>query len=306
MLLSGWAQASLAYRVYPRLGIGQGEAYALNRLLHYAFIVGAALLILNNLGLSPESLALVLGGLSVGIGFGLQDIANNIASGLILLTSRQVRQGDVISVGDQTGTVREVNLRSTLVTTPDNVDLLIPNSKLLGDTLTNWTHSSTVMRSKVPFGVAYNSDPEQVMEIALKVARAHPEVLPEPEPDVWLVAMGDNALNFELLAWVDMRVSIRPRVVTQLYVELFREFNARGIEIPFPQRDLHLRTGVPWEELLATLSAGRDLSDPDRPGRGNGARSAQDGGRGDRRPAPIGPAEASVDHTPAHPAERSS
>lgn len=261
LLISRWLQAMLAYRLYPALGIGRGEAYALNRLLHYALMVAAVLLSLNNLGLSPSNIALVLGGLSVGIGFGLQDIANNIASGLILLTSRQVRQGDVISVGDRMGTVREVNLRSTMVTTFDNVDLLIPNAKLLGDTLINWTHSSTTVRNKVPFGVSYDADPQEVLSLALTIAKEHPEVLESPEPTVFLVDMADNALKFELFVWVDMAVTPRPRVTTQLYCRLFSEFKARGIEIPFPQRDLHIKSGVPWQELIEAVQRPAEKED---------------------------------------------
>jgi len=252
-LVSRWLQAMLALRVYAGLGIAAGEAYALNRLLHYALLAVGTLLVLNSLGLSPESLAIVIGGLSVGIGFGLQDIANNIASGLILLTSRQVRQGDVISVGDRTGMVREVNLRSTVVTTGENVSLLIPNSKLLGDTLINWTHGSSTVRASVPFGVSYNQQPEEVIEAALQVARENAEVLPEPPPEVWFKAMGDSSLDFELLVWVDMKVSLRQRVTSQIYVALLRAFREREIEIPYPQRDLHLRGGVPWEELVEAL-----------------------------------------------------
>lgn len=251
---SRWLQAMLNFRVFTRVGIEAGEAYALNRLLHYALLMGAGLLVLNNLGLSPQNLALVAGGLSVGIGFGLQDIARNIASGLILLTSRQVRQGDIISVSGEMGKVREVNLRSTLVTTFDNVDLLIPNSKLLDDTLTNWTHSSTLVRIKVPFGVAYSADPASVAELATEVARAHPEVLNEPAPDVWFLEMGDNSLQFELVVWIDQARSVRPRVKTGLLGALLAALRERDIEVPFPQRDLHLRTGIPWEELLAALS----------------------------------------------------
>ncbi len=254
LLVSRWLQSALSFHVYPRMGIGAGEAYALNRLLHYAIVAAIVLLVLNNLGLSPTSLALVAGGLSVGLGFGLQNIANNLASGLILLTSRQVRQGDLITVGDQTGIVREVNLRATTVTTGDNLDLLIPNSKLLEDTLINWTHGTSVVRSKVPFGVAYSADPTAVEEAALAVARAHPDVLPEPAPEVWFKNMGDNALEFDLLVWTDLRTSVRPRVTSQLLHQLFRAFGERDIEIPFPQRDLHLRSGIPWDRLIHAMS----------------------------------------------------
>jgi small-conductance mechanosensitive channel len=255
-LVSGWFQAMLAFRVYPRLGIEQGEAYALNRLMHYAFMAIAALLVLNNLGLSPESLALVAGGLSVGIGFGLQEIANNLASGLILLTSRQIRQGDIITVGTDTGTVREVSLRSTLVRTFEGVDLLIPNSRLLGETLTNWTHTDRLIRTRIPFGVSYASDPDVVLEVANRVTREHPDVLVDPAPDVWFTGMGDNSLDFVLLFWIDMSACSRPKVTTEIYCALFRELKASNVEIPFPQRDLHLRSGIPWKELLAAMQGG--------------------------------------------------
>jgi small-conductance mechanosensitive channel len=263
VLVSRWLQATLDYYVYPRMGIGPGEAYALNRLLHYAMMVAVALLVLNNLGLSPTSLALVAGGLSVGLGFGLQNIANNLASGLILLTSRQVRQGDLISVGDQTGVVREVNLRATTVTTGDNLDLLIPNSKLLEETLINWTHGTSHVRLKVPFGVAYSQDPAAAEAAAMEVAVAHPEVLEEPPPEVWFRTMGGSALEFDLAVWIDLKTSIRPRVVSQLLHALFRTFQERDIEVPFPQQDVHLRSGIPWEALLQSLR-GSGSTPPER------------------------------------------
>jgi len=251
---SGLIQALLAFRVYPAMGIGAGEAYAFNRLLHYAVVAGAGLLILNTLGLSPESLAIVLGGLSVGLGFGLQNIANNLASGLILLTSRQVRRGDVITVGDQTGAVREVTLRATVLTTVDNVDVIIPNSKLLADTLINWTHSTSSVRVRVPFGVSYRSDPDAVIRLAQEVAGAHPEVLAEPAPTANLMRLGDSALEFQLLAWVDLGVSARERVISDLYRGLLAALREAGMEVPFPQRDLHIRTGA-WERPVGPPEA---------------------------------------------------
>lgn len=261
LLVSRWLQSALSFHVYPRMGIGAGEAYALNRLLHYALLTAIVLLVLNNLGLSASSLALVAGGLSVGLGFGLQNIANNLASGLILLTSRQVRQGDLITIGDHSGVIREVNLRATTITTFDNRDLLIPNAKLLEDPLINWTHGTSVIRSNLPFGIAYSADPDEAAAVALEVARAHPDVLPEPEPDIWFMRMGDNALEFELLVWTDLNTSVRPRVTTQIYLQILRTFRERGIEIPFPQRDLHLRSGVPWDSLIEALGSNGKSAD---------------------------------------------
>lgn len=243
-----WLQAALAYRVYPRVSIGPGEAYALNRLLHYALLVGMVLLVLNVLGIPPQNLALVVGGLSVGIGFGLQEIARNVASGIVLLVGRQVRKGDVISVADRMGTVQAVNLRATVVSTFDNVDLIIPNSKLLDDTVINWTHSGSLIRTKLTFGVAYGSGIQAVKEIALRAATRHPDVAATPAPEIWLTELGDSALRFELMVWVDMLRASRPVVVSDLYAEILQEFAKAGIEIPFPQRELHLRSGS-WERV---------------------------------------------------------
>lgn len=253
-LLSEWVRALLMYRVYPRLGINRGEAYALNRLLHYTLLCIAGVLVFHSLGISAQSMAIVLGGASVGIGFGLQSIANNVASGLILLTSRQVRKGDIITVGDVAGAVAEVNLRSTVVTTGDNVDLIIPNSQLLNGTLTNWTHSSSLVRVKLPLTVSYASDPLVVREIGLAVAARHPDVVAAPAPEVWFKKLGDNGLDFELLVWLDFHASVRPRVTSDLYFDLLQELRTRGVETPYPQRDLHLKSGVPWPELLAALN----------------------------------------------------
>lgn len=267
---SGWIQSMLSYRIYPRLGVGSGEGYALNRLLHYALLVLACVLVLNTIGLSPQSLALVLGGLSVGIGFGLQDIANNIVSGLILLTSRQVKQGDLISVEGTLGRVSEVTLRSTIVTNLDNVDLLVPNSKLLSGTVINWTHNGTLIRNVVDFGVAYGSDPDVVARIAVEVAKQESEVLKEPEPEVWFTGMAENSLDFKLLAWIDLETSRKPDVTSRLLRNLLRKFNEAGINIPFPQRDLHVRSGIPWDELISAIGARSEFDGAARPGGSNG------------------------------------
>lgn len=277
LVFSRWLQALLAYRAYPRLGIASGEAYALNRLLHYTLIALAVLVVLNQLGLSPSTLALAVGGLSVGVGFGLQDIAKNVVSGIILLMGRQVRKGDLISVGERMGTVRAVNLRSTMVSTAENVDLLIPNSKLLDDTLINWTYTGSVVRTVIPFSVAYGSDMKLVMELARKVAWERAEVAETPEPEVWLMKMGDNGVEFQLLVWMDILATVRPRITTQIYLRLLQEFSERGIELPYPQRDLHLRSGVPWDALLESLAGDRPRADGSNghdPGQENPARGS--------------------------------
>lgn len=250
LLLSHWLQAMLSYRFYPKVRLGEGEAYALNRLLHYALLLLGLVTALNSIGISPQSLALVLGGLSVGIGFGLQDIARNIASGIILLTSRQVKQGDIISLGGEAGKVREVTLRNTIMTNLDNVDILIPNSKLLSETVINWTHSDTQIRSVIDFAVGYGSDPEQVRTLALEVAAADQSVLSDPPPEVWLQEMGESGLLFRWLVWIDVAESVKPRVTSDLLGALYAAFQKSGIEAPLPQRELHLRSGVPWERLL--------------------------------------------------------
>jgi potassium efflux system protein len=222
--------------------------YTLGRLLHYVIILIGVFAALGSIGMDFTNFALIAGALSVGIGFGLQAIVNNFVSGLILLFEGSLRIGDYIELDSGlAGVVKEINTRATIVNSNDGVDVVVPNSELVTTKLTNWTLRENVGRLRIPFGVAYGSDKEQVRSAALKAAADMEFILLHDkgrEPQVRLVKFGDSALEFELLAWVSRPGIRRPhRVRASFLWSLETHLREAGIEIPFPQRDLHLRSG---------------------------------------------------------------
>ena len=238
-------------RVGKKESLGtQASLYTISRLSHYTVIIVAVFVALTSIGLDFGNLALVAGALSVGIGFGLQSIVNNFVSGLIILFERSLRVGDYIELDTGlTGTVKAINVRSTLINTNDNIDIVVPNSEFVTTRLTNWTLGERILRVRIPFGVAYGSDKDLVRKAAIEACEEVPYTLthmPGREPDVWLVEYGDNSLNFLLLAWVNREGARRPTRTRAAYLwALETKFREYGIEIPFPQRDLHLRSGWP-------------------------------------------------------------
>ena len=228
----------------------QASLYTVGRLTHYAIVIVALFVALSSIGLDFGSLALVAGALSVGIGFGLQSIVNNFVSGLIILFEHSLRVGDYIELDNGlTGTVKAINVRSTLINTNDNIDIVVPNSEFVSARLTNWTLHEGTRRVRVPFGVAYGSDKELVRKAALEAAEEVPYTLANRkgrETDVWLTEYGDSSLNFLLLVWVNRQGARRPTRCQSAYLwALETKLGEYGIEIPFPQRDLNLRSGWP-------------------------------------------------------------
>lgn len=231
----------------------QASWYTVGRLTHYAIIVIASFIALSSIGLDFSNLALVAGALSVGIGFGLQAIVSNFISGLIILFEHTLRVGDYIELDTGlTGTVKAINVRSTLINTNDNIDIVVPNSEFVTARLTNWTLGERILRVRIPFGVAYGSDKELVKKAALEATAEVSYTLTHMkgrDPDVWLVEFGDSSLNFLLLVWVNRQGAKRPTRTRAAYLwALETKFREYGIEIPFPQRDLNLRSGWPPSE----------------------------------------------------------
>ena len=228
----------------------QASLYTVSRLTHYIIIVLAIFIALSSIGINFGNLALVAGALSVGIGFGLQSIVNNFVSGLIILFEHSLRVGDYIELDTGlTGTVKSINVRSTLINTNDNIDIVVPNSEFVTTRLTNWTLGERILRVRIPFGVAYGSDKELVKQAALEAAAEVSYTLTNMkgrEPDIRLVEFGDNSLDFLLLVWVNRQGARRPTRTRSAYLwALDSKLSEYGIEIPFPQRDLHLRSGWP-------------------------------------------------------------
>jgi len=217
-----------------------GIVNSIDTVVGYACIAFAALLAISYAGFDITNLAIVAGALSVGIGFGLQSIVNNFVSGLILLIERPIKVGDRIVVGDQQGLVRRISVRATEIETFDRASLIVPNSELITGRVLNWTHRDSLVAVSVKVGVSYASDPEQVIDILLKCATAHPDVLRFPEPGAVFANFGDSALMFELrVSLPDIGKAVA--VQSALRTAIFKALRAAEIEIPFNQLDVNLR-----------------------------------------------------------------
>jgi potassium efflux system protein len=232
----------LRSRVLQAAGINRGMQEAIAILTRYFFIVIGVIVVLQLWGLDLSSLALLASALGIGIGLGLQNIAKDIGSGLVLVFERPIQVGDFIEFGSQMGTVERIGIRSTEVRTLDHVSIIVPNSRFLDSDVINWSHGNPLSRIHIPVGVAYKSDPEAVRSILLSVGRQHPDVVVAPAPQVFFKGFGDNALEFDLLVWI--RTPSRQIVIkSDLNFAIATAFQQNNIEIPFPQRDLHLING---------------------------------------------------------------
>ena len=203
-----------------------------------ARVVGGALT-LAALGIDMTKVTLLAGALSVGIGFGLQNVVNNFVSGLILIVERPVGVGDVIEMGALSGTVTRIGIRSSTVRTGQGAEVIVPNGELVSKDVVNWTRSDRQRRYDIDVGVAPGSDPEQVMRLLVEAAADAPEVLKNPPPRAMFKGFGDSSLNFTLLAWVPT-VDVGLQAQNTLRVAILRKLETAGIAIPFPQRDLHV------------------------------------------------------------------
>lgn len=237
--------------------------YTCGRLLHYLIVIIGISIGLSSIGVDLSNFALIAGALSLGMGFGLQAIVSNFVSGLIVLFERSLRVGDFVELSSGVaGEVRAVNVRSTLVTTPDMVDILVPNSEFVNGKVINWTLTDASRRVHIPFGVAYGTDKKLVQIAALEAAAQTSYTIKDRkgrEPQVWLTNFGDSSLDFELVVWVLPGAVKKPQMVRAAYYwELETAFRKYGIQIPFPQRDIHLRNDA--EQVL--ISSPDDNQNP--------------------------------------------
>jgi len=265
-LISWSIQAILLQEVLPRRRITRGVQLSIARLVHYGIIFIGFLVMLRTLGFGLTNLTIIGGALGVGIGFGLQAIVNNFASGLILLFERPIKIGDTIQVDRDMAVVKRMGLRSTVVQTLDNAEIVIPNSDLVTHQVTNWTLANRLVRVRIPVGVAYGSDIEKVTQILRACAEENPKVLKRPATQALFLGFGDSALNFELRVWISEFMESTGEVQSELNRAINEKFNEAGIEIPFPQTDLHVRS---VDEAAARALKG-DARDGSGPVSGNG------------------------------------
>jgi small-conductance mechanosensitive channel len=234
----------LQRRIARKAYLDPGLRYTLGRLSQYLIITLGILLALKiALNLDLTSIAVIFTALSVGIGFGLQYIAADIASGFILLFERPVRVGDYVTIVDDEGDVQSINLRTTVVVTNDRVSIIVPNSRLVSQRLINWSYGDPRVRISIPVGVAYNSDIERVTQTLLKAAEDVDNVLKDPPPKVQFLKFGDWSLDFRLLVWTN-RPRLHPQIRSDINYRLEKVFREAGIEIPFPQTEFRLREGA--------------------------------------------------------------
>lgn len=232
----------LRSRVFSLANIDRGLQEAILILTKYGLITIGTLVLLQIWGLDISSLAILASALSVGIGFGLQDIAKNFGSGLVLVFERPIQIGDFVEVGKFQGTVERIGARSTEIRTLDHVSIIVPNSRFLESEVINWSHRNPRSRLHLPVGVTYSADPEVVATALLEAAQNHPDVLQNPTPHVLFKGFGESALQFELLVWTNTP-NRQFLLRSDLNYQIFKCLRKRQIEIPFPQQDLHLRSG---------------------------------------------------------------
>jgi small-conductance mechanosensitive channel len=235
-LFQGWLDA----RVLLPAGISGGVRNSIRTGIGYVGIVIAALAAFSYAGFSLSNIAIIAGALSVGIGFGLQNLVNNFVSGLILLAERPIRVGDLVVVGGEEGYVRKISVRSTELETFDGAHVLIPNSYFIAEKVKNWTFRNNIRRVAIPIGVAYGSEPRQVQAVLLKVARDNPDVLKTPEPFVTLDEFAPASINFTLYTFIG-DITKTGSVRTQLSMMILTAFAEAGIVIPFGQTDVAVR-----------------------------------------------------------------
>ncbi|MGI8438246.1 MAG: mechanosensitive ion channel family protein [Chthoniobacterales bacterium] len=242
--LSSHTKRFLFNRFLVHSGLNRSLQYALSQIISNAVLVIGVVVVLTNTGINLGALAVFAGAIGVGVGVGLQSIASNFISGLVILAERPIALGDRVEVGDVAGQVEKIRARCTIIRTNDNISIIVPNSKFIEQPVTNWTYGDPRVRFRIPIGVAYGSDLEVVKNALIAAGKENENTLDDPAPSVFLDKFGDSSIDFELVVW-SSEMSYRPRrYKSDLYFAIARKLDEAGIEIPFPQRDLHIRSGT--------------------------------------------------------------
>ncbi len=234
-------QRAAAKHLLPRFKIQPSTEFVILKVFHYAIMAIAFWVVLDTLGFNMTSFTVIAGLLSVGIGFGLQNLASNFVSGLIILIEAPIKVGDWVQLGDLEGEVQTINLRATGIATNDGEYIIVPNQDLITSQVINGSKGPPNIRIHTPVGVSYSSDMKKVVEVLMTVANNHPEVIQDPKPAVWLTGFGDSSVDYDLLTWIKTpRDTVRIRA--ELNYKIWWALKEAEIEIPFPQRDLHIRS----------------------------------------------------------------
>jgi small-conductance mechanosensitive channel len=256
--ISSRTKRFLFTRFLANSGLDRSLQYAISQIVANVVLVIGVFIVLENTGIHLGALTVFAGAVGVGVGFGLQNIASNFISGLVILAERPITIGDRVEVAGIAGQVQQIRARSTVIMTNDNITMIVPNTKFIDSPVTNWTYGDPRVRFRIPVGVAYGSDVNKVCEALLAAGRGNPNTLKNPAPSVFLEKFGENSIDFELVVW-SSEMSARPRRYrSDLNFAIEQKLREAGIEIAFPQRDLHIRSGVLKVEnvdALATASS---------------------------------------------------
>lgn len=261
LFLGIFTRKMLRSRVLDRFEIEPGLQYTLSRVTQYIIVVIGFLISFQFVGIDLSSLAVIFGLLSVGIGFGLQNITANFISGLIIMFERPISVGDRVDVGGVEGDVTEINIRSTKIHTLNSISIIVPNSQFVENNVVNYSHGNPTFRLDVEVGVSYSSNLDTVLKALNEVAEEHPKVMKHPKHQVHLTEFGDSAWDMQLRVWIP-NVKDRYVLKNELNQEIVRKFKDYDIEIPFPQRDLHFRSELSFQnEKAKDESSDQDSSD---------------------------------------------
>jgi small-conductance mechanosensitive channel len=242
--ISSRTKRFLFNRFLAKSGLDRSLQYAIAQIVSNVVLIIGIFIVLDNAGIHLGALTVFAGAVGVGVGFGLQNIASNFISGLVILAERPITVGDRVEVAGIAGQVQHIRARSTVIVTNDNITMIVPNTKFIDSPVTNWTYGDPRVRFRLPVGVAYGSDVNKVREALLAAAEENPNTLKDPAPSVFLEKFGENSIDFELVVW-SSEMSYRPRRYrSDLNFAMEQKLREAGIEIAFPQRDLHIRSGV--------------------------------------------------------------
>jgi len=241
--VTGKIKQLLISRLFPKYHLERSMAHSIATLLRYALIILGLIIIVQASGIDLSTLSILIGALGIGIGLGLQNITNNFISGLIILFERPIKVGDRVEVDTVTGNIVSISARATTIVTNDNISIILPNSDFINRKVINWSLNDHTIRCNFHVHTSYKEDPQRIRNLLLEVARETDGVLDEPASDVLLEAFEDSALRFNLRVWT-YKYTDRPGVLqSHLNYAIFEKFRKHGVEIPFPQRDLNLRSG---------------------------------------------------------------
>jgi len=255
--ISSRTKRFLFNRLLAQSGLDRSLQYAIAQIVSNIVLVVGIFIVLENTGIHLAALTVFAGAVGVGVGFGLQNIASNFISGLVILAERPITIGDRVEVAGIAGQVEHIRARSTVIRTNDNIAMIVPNTKFIDSPVTNWTYGDPRVRFRIPVGVAYGSDISKVGEALLTAGRENANTLKEPVPTVFLKQFGDNSIDFELVVW-SSEMSARPsRYRSDLNFAIEQKFREAGIEFAFPQRDLHIRDGVLKVETIEAAAPKR-------------------------------------------------